>query len=164
MITTIDDNSSLEAYIQVPLDRTPDLKAGLTVQLLDSENKPIATNTITFIAPRVDDATQTVLVKSLLRDAPPALRSQQFARARVIWRTAPGLTIPLTAVLRINGQYFCYVAEPGEGGALVAKQRPLEVGEMIGNDYVVKSGLKTGERIVTSGIQKLGNGAPVKPE
>jgi len=164
MITTIDDNSSLEAYVQVPLDRSPDLKIGLPVQLLDNANKPLANNTITFIAPRVDDATQTVLVKSLLRDAPPALRAQQFARARIIWRTEPGLTVPLTAVLRINGQYFCYVAEPGEGGGLVAKQRPLQLGEMIGNDYVVKSGLKAGERIVTSGIQKLGNGAPVKPE
>ncbi|MEO5894601.1 MAG: efflux RND transporter periplasmic adaptor subunit [Vicinamibacterales bacterium] len=164
MVTTIDDNSALEAYVQVPLDRSPDLKAGLPVQLLDNANKPVATNTITFIAPRVDDATQTVLVKSLLRDAPPALRAQQFARARIIWRTEPGLTVPLTAVLRINGQYFCYVAEPGEGGGLVAKQRPLQLGEMIGNDYVVKSGLKAGERIVTSGIQKLGNGAPVKPE
>jgi len=163
MITTIDDNSSLEAYIQVPLDRTPDLKLGLPVQLLDADGKPTVNNTITFIAPRVDEATQTVLVKSLLRESPPSLRAQQFARARVIWRTAPGLTVPLTAVLRINGQFFCYLAEPaGEG--LVAKQHPIVVGDLLGNDYVVKSGLKTGDRIITTGIQKLGNGAPVKPE
>ena len=163
MITTIDDNSMLEAYIQVPLDRTPDLKMGLPVQLLDADGKPVANNTITFIAPRVDDTTQTVLIKSLLRDSPPALRAQQFARARIIWRTAPGLTIPLTAVMRINGQFFCYLAEQaGEG--LVAKQHPLVVGELNGNDYVVKSGLKAGDRVITTGIQKLGNGAPVKPE
>ena len=163
MITTIDDNSMLEAYIQVPLDRSPDLKMGLPVQLLDADGKPIANNTITFIAPRVDDTTQTVLIKSLLRDSPPALRAQQFARARIIWRTAPGVTIPLTAVLRINGQFFCYLAEPaGEG--LVAKQHPLVVGELNGNDYVVRSGLKAGDRVITTGIQKLGNGAPVKPE
>jgi RND family efflux transporter MFP subunit len=163
MITTIDDNSALEAYIQIPLDRTPELKPGLPVQLLDTEGKPVATNAVTFIAPRVDDATQTVLVKSLLRESPPALRAQQFVRARIIWRTAPGLTIPLTAVLRINGQFFCYLAEPaGEG--LVAKQHPLVVGELLGNDYVVKSGLKAGDRVITTGIQKLGNGAPVKPE
>jgi len=98
-----------------------------------------------------------------LRESPPALRAQQFVRARIIWRTAPGLTIPLTAVLRINGQFFCYLAEPaGEG--LVAKQHPLVVGELLGNDYVVKSGLKAGDRVITTGIQKLGNGAPVKPE
>ena len=46
----------------------------------------------------------------------------------------------------------------------MAKQHPLVVGELLGNDYVVKSGLKAGDRVVTTGIQKLGNGAPVKPE
>lgn len=163
VITTIDDNSALEAYIQVPIDRSPELRVGLPVQLLDPDGKPMATNAVTFIAPRVDDSTQTVLVKSLLREAPPALRAQQFARARIVWRNAPGLTVPLTAVLRINGQYFCYVAEQGDAG-LVARQRPLQLGDLTGNDYIVKSGLKAGERVIVSGIQKLGNGAPVKPE
>jgi RND family efflux transporter MFP subunit len=163
VITTIDDTSSMEADIQVPLDRSPDLRLGLPVQLLDSEGKPIATNPISFVAPRVDDRTQTVLVKSQLRDAPPAMRVQQFARARIVWRNAPGLTIPLTAVLRISGKHFCYVADPRDGG-FVARQQPIDVGELIGNEYVVLSGLKAGDRVVTSGIQKIGNGAPIKPE
>ena len=161
VITTIDDNSALEAEIQVPLDRSPDLRTGLPVQMLDADGKVTATNPVSFVATRVDDKTQTVLVKSLLRDAPPSLRTQQFSRARIVWRSAPGLLIPLTAVVRINGKYFCYVAEP-KGDGLVAAQRPLELGELIGNDYVVQSGLKPGERVVVSGIQKIGNGAPVK--
>ena len=162
-ITTIDDNSALDADIQVPLDRTPDLKIGLPVQLLAADGKPIATNPITFVAPRVDERTQTVLVKSRLKDAPPALRVQQFSRARIIWKTAPGLLVPLTAVVRINGKFFCYVAEP-KGEALVANQRPVDLGELVGNDYVVRSGLKPGERVIVSGIQKIGHGAPVKAE
>ena len=162
-ITTIDDNSTLEADIQVPLDRSPELRTGLPVQILDADGKVAATNPITFVAPRVDERTQTVLVKSLLRDAPPALRAQQFSRARIIWSSAPGLTIPLTAVTRVSGLYFCFVAEPAEGG-LVARQRPIQVGELIGNDYVLRGGLKAGDRVITSGIQKLGDGAPVKPE
>ena len=163
VITTIDDNSELEADIQVPIDRSPDLRVGLPVQMLDNEGKPVATNPITFVAPRVDDRTQTVLVKSLLRDAPPALRAQQFSRARIIWNSSPGLTVPITAVVRINGLYFCFIADQTEKG-LVARQHPIEVGELVGNDYVVRSGLKPGDRIITSGVQKLGNGAPVKPE
>jgi RND family efflux transporter MFP subunit len=162
-ITTIDDNSALDADIQVPLDRTPDLKIGLPVQLLAADGKPIATNPITFVAPRVDERTQTVLVKSRLKDAPPALRVQQFSRARIIWKTASGLLVPLTAVVRINGKYFCYVAEP-KGEALIANQRPVDLGELVGNDYVVRSGLKPGERVIVSGIQKIGHGAPVKAE
>ena len=164
VITTIDDNSDLEADIQVPLDRATELRVGLPVQLLDPDGKVMVTNPVTFVAPRVDDRTQTILVKSVLRDAPPALRAQQFARARIVWRNASGVTVPVTAVQRISGLYFCFVAEPVEGGGLVARQRPVDVGELIGNEYAVKSGLKAGDRVITSGIQKIGNGAPVKPE
>jgi RND family efflux transporter MFP subunit len=163
-ITTIDGTEGLEAYVQVPLDRSPDLRVGLPVQLLDAAGKVIATNPITFVAPRVDDATQTVLVKSRLREAPGALRVQQFVRSRIIWRTEQGLTVPVTAVTRVSGQHFCFVAEPGQQGGFVARQRPVVVGEMIGNDYVVRSGLKAGDRLIVSGIQKIGEGAPVKPE
>ncbi len=163
VITTIDENAALEAYIQIPLDRSPDLRVGLPVQLLDGEGKVVATNPITFVAPRVDDATQTVQVKSALRDVPPALRVLQFIRARVVWRNAPGLTIPITAVSRISGQYFCFVAEPGPNG-LVARQRPVQIGELIGNDYVVTGGVNAGDKVVVSGIQKIGDGAPVKAE
>lgn len=162
-ITTIDQNEALEAYIQVPLNRSLDLRPGLPVQLIDPEGKVAVTNPITFIAPRVDDATQTVLVKAALREMPERLRVQQFVRARIIWSTEPGLTIPLTAVSRISGQYFCYVAESTQQG-LVARQCPIQVGELIGNDYVVHGGVKAGERVVESGIQKVGDGAPIKAE
>jgi RND family efflux transporter MFP subunit len=163
VITTIDDNSALEADIQVPLDRSPDLRLGLPVQMLDAEGNVTATNPLSFVSPRVDDRTQTVLVKAILREAPPALRTQQFSRARIVWSSSPGLTIPLTAVSRVSGKYFCFVAEAADGG-LVARQRPIEVGELKGNEYIVVSGLKPGERVITTGIQKLGNGAPVKAQ
>jgi len=164
VITTIDSAEGLEAYIQAPLDRSPDLRVGLPVQLLDAEGRVAATNAITFVAPRVDDATQTVLVKSRLREVPPSVRVQQFVRARIVWRNEPGLTIPITAVTRISGQYFCFVAEPGPQGGFVARQRPIVVGELLGNDYVVRAGLKAGDKVIVSGIQKIGDGAPVKPE
>ena len=163
MITTIDENESLEAYIQVPLERAPMLRVGLPVQLLDVDGKVAAVNPVTFVAPRVDETTQSVLVKTLLKDAPPRLRAQQFVRARIVWSTTPGLTVPVVAVSRISGQYFCFVAEDA-GGKLVARQRPVQVGDVLGDDYIVSGGLKAGDRVIVSGIQKLADGAPVRPE
>ena len=163
VITTIDDNSGVELYIQVPIDRAPGLRVGLPVQVLDDKGEVVSTNEITFVAPRVDDATQTVLAKAALKSLPPAVRLQQFVRSRIVWKTAQGLTIPVTAVTRISGQYFCFVAEPGPQGGLVARQKPVQVGELIGNDYVVTGGVKAGDRLIVSGIQKLGDGAPVQP-
>ena len=162
-ITTIDANEALEAYVQVPLDRSPDLRLGLPVQLLDGEGKVVASNPISFVAPRVDEATQTVLVKSALQNEPPGIRMQQFVRARIVWRDRPGITVPLTAVTRVSGQYFCFVAEKA-GDGLVARQRPVQVGELLGNDYVVTGGLKPGDRVVVAGIQKIGDGAPIRAE
>ena len=163
ILTTIDDKAGLEAYIQVPVDRAPDLRVGLPVQLLDGDGKVIATNPLTFVAPRVDPGTQTVLAKSLLRQVPTSVRVQQFVRTRIIWRSVPGLLIPITAVTRVNGQYFSFVAEPS-GQGLVARQRPVQVGELQGNDYVVKGGLKAGDQLIVSGIQKIGDGAPVRAQ
>ena len=163
VITTIDLHDLLEAYIQVPLDRSPDLRLGLPVQILDADGKVIATNPISFVAPRVDDSTQTVQVKSALKEVPAAVRVQQFVRARIVWRSVPGITVPLTAVTRISGQHFCFVIEEKDGG-LVARQKPIQVGELMGNDYVVVSGLAAGDRVVTAGIQKLADGVPVKAQ
>jgi multidrug efflux pump subunit AcrA (membrane-fusion protein) len=73
------------------------------------------------------------------------------------------LTVPVTAVTRISGQYFAFVAEPSSNG-LVARQRPVQVGELLGNDYVITGGLKPGDKVITAGIQKIGDGAPVKAE
>ncbi len=86
----------------------------------------------------------------------------QYVRARIIWSNEPGLVVPLVAVNRIGGQYFVFVAEEGEQGA-VARQRPVTLGEVVGEDYVVRSGLKPGERVIVSNLQKIGDGAPVKP-
>ena len=55
--------------------------------------------------------------------------------------------MPVVAVTRISGQYFCFVAEPQGRSGLVARQRPVQVGEVLGDDYVVASGLKAGDRI-----------------
>jgi hypothetical protein len=149
------------------------LKPGLAVELLDGNGSLITSNPITFIAPRADDGTQTVLVKSQIRQLPPNLRVLQYVRARIVWSEDLSLTVPIVAVNRISGQYFVFVAEPseavgtsgagtGQGGGEVARQKPIKVGEVVGDEYLVESGLKAGERVIVSNLQKLGDGVPVK--
>jgi RND family efflux transporter MFP subunit len=162
VITTIDQPEGLEAYINVPLERAMDLKTGLTVELLDNDGKVIAANPITFIAPRADDTTQSVLVKATLRQMPPMIRVLQYVRARIVWSNEPTLSVPVVAVSRLAGQHFVFVAEDSDKG-VVARQKPVTVGEVSGDDYVVRGGLMAGERVIVSNVQKLGDGAPVKP-
>jgi multidrug efflux pump subunit AcrA (membrane-fusion protein) len=67
------------------------------------------------------------------------------------------------AVSRISGQHFAFVAEEEKGG-LVARQRPVQVGEIVGNDYVVLGGIAPGDRVIVSGTQFLRDGVPVAPQ
>jgi multidrug efflux pump subunit AcrA (membrane-fusion protein) len=55
------------------------------------------------------------------------------------------------------------VAEEEKGG-LVARQKAIRVGEIVGNDYVVLEGIRPGDRVVVSGTQFLADGVPVKPQ
>jgi RND family efflux transporter MFP subunit len=160
LLTTLEDNSSLELYLNVPVKDAPRLKLGQTVRIQDEGGAVVATERVTFISPSADDAMQTVLVKAPIASRGGAVRSDQFVRARLVWSTEPSLTVPLVAVTRISGQFFVFVAEAGQGG-LVARQRPVVVGALVGNDYVVHSGLKTGDRVIVAGIQRIGDGAPV---
>jgi RND family efflux transporter MFP subunit len=162
VLTTVDENDVLEVYINVPVQQAPQLKVGLPVRLVDDAGVVVATNRITFVSPNVDTSTQSVLAKAALIEGRGQFRSDQFVRARVVWTTAPGLMLPVTAVTRINAQFFAFVAEKsGEG--MTAKQKPVQLGEIIGNEYVVESGLSPGEQLIVSGLQKIRDGAPVTP-
>ena len=162
VLTSIDANAGLEVYINVPVQQAPQLRVGLPVRIVDESGATIAEEKINFVSPSVDEKTQTVLVKTPV-SVPGTLRTEQYVRSYVIWTTEPGLTIPVTSVTRINGQWFAFVAEPGEGGkGLVAKQRSVELGPVVGNFYTVTKGLKAGEKLITAGIQKVRDGAPVQ--
>ncbi|MGE5359427.1 MAG: efflux RND transporter periplasmic adaptor subunit [Bacteroidales bacterium] len=162
VLTTVNLNQSLEVYVQVPLDRGRDLRLGLPMQLFDgASNAPIGETTVSYVSPTVDDQTQSVLVKGRL-PGNGNVRSLQFVRARIIWQTTNSLVVPVLAVQRINGQPFVFVAEQ-DGGRLVAHQRAVEVGEIVGNNYRIVQGLEPGERVVVSGVQRLANGAPIRP-
>ncbi len=160
VLTTIDDNNAQEIYVSVPVSQAADLRTGIPVRIMDDAGKVVATNHVSFVARDVDDATQTVLAKASVIEGRGMFRADQFIRVRLVWRANPGLTVPVTAVNRVNGQYFAFVTEKGDAG-LVAKQRAVQLGDIIGNDYVVRDGLKAGEQLIVSGLQKIGDGAPV---
>jgi RND family efflux transporter MFP subunit len=165
LLTTIDQNETLEVNASVPIERAAGLKTGLPLQVWSSDGaQRIATTSVSFVSPHVDDQTQSLLVKAAVKNPDGALRPSQYVRARIVWKTAEGLVVPVTAVLRVNGQFFAFVAEPGAGGALTAKQRPIKVGPIVGDSYPVLDGIKPGERVVVSGAQKLADGAAIAPQ
>lgn len=162
MLTTVDENAQLEAYIYVPTERAANLHPGLTVQIVNSKGDLIETTQLDFVAPTVDNSLQGILAKAPIKSSLDRFRSEQLVKARVIWSSAPTPTIPVLSVTRIGGQSFVYVAEKSDKGTF-ARQRAVTLGDTVGNDYAVTSGLKAGDNVIISGTQFLVDGAPVQP-
>jgi RND family efflux transporter MFP subunit len=162
LLTTVDENADLEAYIYIPTELAANIHMGLPVQIVTSSGELIESTKIDFVSQQVDSGIQGILVKAPVHAPLDRFRNAQLVKARVVWSTSPTPTVPVLAVTRIGGQSFVYVATQAENGT-VAKQRAVTLGDTIGNDYAVTGGLKPGEKVIISGIQFLIDGAPVQP-
>jgi membrane fusion protein (multidrug efflux system) len=82
-----------------------------------------------------------------------------FVKANIKGDTRPNsLVVPQKAVQQTSNGHVVYLAN----AAGKAEVRPVIVGDWIGNDWVVKEGLKAGEQVIVDGFQRLAPGAPVK--
>ncbi len=162
LLTTVDENADLEAYIYVPTERASLVRQGLPVEILDSSGKTLVKSKISFLSPQVDNGLQSILAKAEIPRTAELLRNQQLVNARVTWSTAPAPVVPVLAVSLIGGQTFVYLAAP-KGDGYVAHQVAVTLGETVGNTYPVLAGLKPGDKVIVSGLQFLQEGAPVKP-
>ena len=161
MLTTVDENRDLEAYIYVPTERAAQIRPGLGVQILDNSGKPIENTSIDFVSPQVDDQLQGILVKAPVHSS--LLRNEQLVKARVVWNMTSKPIVPVLAVTRLGGQAFVYVAKNVAPGKFVAHQQAVDLGETVGNNYAVLSGLDNGEKVIVSGTQMLMDGMPIIP-
>jgi RND family efflux transporter MFP subunit len=162
MLTTVDENKDLEAYIYVPTERNAQVRQGLEVDLMDNSGKLLEKTRIDFLSPQVDSTLQGILVKAPVHATPEILRNAQMVKARVIWSTSPMAVIPVLAVTRQGGQSFVFVARQANG-QFVAQQTAVTLGDTVGNTYSVSSGLNAGDKVIVSSTQFLVNGMPVLP-
>ena len=162
LLTTVDENKDLEAYIYVPTEREMQLKPGLEVDLMDTSGKLLEKTKIDFLSPQVDNTLQGILAKAPVHVSLQALRNAQLVKARIVWSTAPTAVVPVLAVMRQGGQSFVFVAHQ-QGGHYFAVQTPVTLGDTVGNTYSVKTGLNAGDRVIVSSTQFLVNNMPVMP-
>ena len=162
VLTTVDLGGTLEAYVNVPAEKSAALRPGMPVDIVDDQGKTVRTH-ISFISPHVDTDSQTLLVKTQVPNSERKFRNAQQVHARVVWSERNAPLIPITAVTRLSGKMFAFVAE-GQGQQSVARQRVIEVGDLVGNDYVVLDGIKAGDKIIVTSVQMLADGMPVAPQ
>ena len=165
-LTTLTKNDSFDLNLFVPVNRARQLRLGLPVQLLDAKGKTVARGRVSFISPDATSDSQTILAKATFANFEGQLLNRQSVQAKTIWNERPGILIPVTAVSRLGGKTFVFVAQAPEQPKsgmppLVAEQKPIELGAIEGNNYQVLQGLKPGDKIVVSGLLNLRNGVPI---
>src|ERR1700733_14716681 len=110
MLTTVDENRDLEAYIYIPTERVTQIRKGLKVIILDNQENLLERTSIDFISPQVDNNLQGILPKAPVHADLGKLRNLQQIKARVVWTASSIPVVPVLAVTRLGGQAFVYVA------------------------------------------------------
>ena len=115
---------------------------------------------IVFLDRAVDAKTGTLRVRAAFANSQRLLRPGMFGRIKVDLGNRPdSILVPERAVAELQGKNFVWVV----GSDNKTNQRGVTVGDQIGENLLIVEGLKSGDRIVTEGLQKVREGATVKP-
>ena len=114
---------------------------------------------IEFLDFSVDEETGTVQLRAEFANPDGLLLPGEFVKARIYaGEMSDVIAIPQRAVtVAKNGGTVMIVDKDGK-----AALRPVKLGEMVGENWVIESGLKPGDKVIISNLQKLQPGAPVQ--
>lgn len=166
-IVNLQSLSPIYANFALPQQELGRLKNGLRVRVTtDSYANRQFEGTLTAITPELDQSTRSVNLQATFENTDQMLRPGMFAKIEVILpEEQKVLTIPATAVLSAPYGDSVYVIEskPGKNGApeLSVRQQFIRTGRARGDFLTVETGLKAGDKVVSSGIFKLRNGMAV---
>lgn len=142
------------------LARPPGNSYVVEVVLVDGTVFP-HTGRVTFTDPAFNAQTGTFLIRATLDNPQGLLRPNQYVRVRVTGATRPNaILVPQRAVLQGSRGHFVWVVDR-DGKA---ENRPVTVGDWVGNDWHIVEGLHAGDRVVVDGGLKLAAGAALNPK
>ena len=133
-----------------------------TVTVLMENGQPYGmTGSLNFLDQAVDPTTGSVGLRATFRNPARLLLPGQFVRVRVQTGSNPnGIAVPQRAVQITQQGGSVMILGPGN----VAQPRPVKLGVVEGDLWVILSGLKSGDKVIVDGLQKVMPGAKVNPK
>lgn len=160
-LTSLTQNKTLEIQLAVDTDHKNLLKKDLIVNILDSNDKLITQAKIYFISPVIDTNNQTILANAVIDNSKNILKTGEVVKSQIVWGIKKGIRIPTESVINYFGQDFVFVMEKSSDNQIIAKKKPVKLGAIRNNKYLVLDNLKQGEKLIVSGIQTLRDNSPV---
>jgi membrane fusion protein (multidrug efflux system) len=158
-IVSLQALSPVYADFSLPQQELGQLKQGMKVRVTtDTYPDRQFDGTLLAINPDLDAVTRSVGLRATFENADEALRPGMYAKVEVLLpEEKPVLVIPATSVLSAPSGDTVYVIEQDEKGGLVVRQQLIRTGRSRGDLVTIESGIKPGERVVSSGVFKLRN-------
>lgn len=108
----------------------------------------------------IDRSTGSISLKAVFSNPDKILRSGGSGKIVLKKEMQKVLTLPMACVKDIQDKYFVYVL----GSNNSVQMKPIEIKGTSGNNYIVQSGLKAGEKVALNRIDVLFDGMPVVPQ
>jgi len=151
-----------ENATKVKKEEENEAQPGISVKLILADGSVYdEQGRIDYSDPAINPTTGTLTLRAIFPNPHEFLRAGMSGRVRVYYdRLADAILIPQKAVTDTLGKYFVTVVDDGNVVQLV----PVELGQRIGDKWLVKKGLSGGERVVVDGIQKIRPGMTVESQ
>ena len=152
----------------VPQQEAPRVRVGRRVQVTAGDVAGVSfTGRITAINAVVDEATRNVQVQATLPNPDGRLRPGMFVQTQVLLgESRPVVTLPASAINYAPYGDSVFVIDdlkdPNGATYRGVRQQVVKLGGARGDQVAVISGVEPGQEVVTSGVFKLRNGAPVQ--
>ncbi|MEW5820490.1 MAG: efflux RND transporter periplasmic adaptor subunit [Cyanobacteriota bacterium] len=159
-LTSLTENNQLEVQIAVDASLKSKLKEGMKIKIVDEDKNVLSVADIYFISPKVNLNNQTILVNAIVKNDENLFEAGEVITARLVLDIEKRLAVPTESVVNFAGQDYVFLVQK-EKGVNIAKQTAVTLGDIQDNRYVVKDGLKEGDTVITSGVQKLKDNTPV---
>jgi membrane fusion protein (multidrug efflux system) len=131
------------------------------VTLLLADNSEYALKgKIDMIDGQFDKTTGAITVRATFANAQGLIRSGNTGKIRLSLVHADALTVPESATIEMQDKIFVFALADSNK----VKKVPITIGGKDGENYIVKDGLKAGDQIVLSGIDKLQEGTKIAPQ
>lgn len=160
---TVTSLQGTEDAVHVDYAVTQDVATHLTVGSeveIAVTGQPPAKAKIVAMDARVDATTRNTSIRALLRGLSPMPQPGASVRVRTpIEAPVEVLVVPVSALRRGSDGDHVFAIAKNEQGALVADMRRVHSASSLGDEVVIKDGLKVGDRVAAAGSFKLFPGA-----
>jgi len=114
-----------------------------------------------FLDRNIDPATGAILVQISFPNPGNIIRPGQFAKVKLkVEDIDEGILIPQRCVSELQGRTLVFVVDAEN----TVHERQVTMGPTMDNFWLVRKGIKPGEKIVYEGLQKVGDGTRVRPK